>query len=183
MDERERLKFIADFANADFEKLREGDVINLQADFERFFEMRDEDRNTPGKIHYNPPKTGKPFPAEKLQALHQELQALLNAAFNPAFKGLAKMPVKYEYMRTPTRITVFAGEHRDLFLLKVGRVLEHQDEDESILKCEPCGKFFHRVRRQKFCSHQCAALTGKKVWLDRQAKKKEEAQKKVKRRK
>jgi hypothetical protein len=55
----------------------------------------------------------------------------------------------------------------------------------SIKECPKCGKFFFKVRRQKYCSRTCVLATNKKDWLDKQrrleAKEKEQVSKGKKR--
>ena len=146
MDATEKLQFIVDLANKDLADIREGDLINLQDDFERFFEIGDEDRNTPGLTHYNPTKTGKRYPVDKLMSLQKELKPLLSAALSPPYRGhTPPMDIKFQYLFISPGIAVYAGEHRDLFLLKTGFLLGNRDSIDNIRQCEPCGRFFQNT--------------------------------------
>ena len=142
---------------------------------------RHEDLNTPGWRHYNPPKTGKRYPMGKLQPLQNELKSLLAAALSEPYSKLhIGGKINVEYVFIPPGIISYTGDHRDLFLLKIHDLVEDRDEMAKIRHCEMCGKFFFRVRRQKFCSRTCTLQTNKKTWMDKQREKKEAKLKKQK---
>ena len=173
MNTTEQLQFIVDLANKDLANIREGDLINLQDDFERFFEMSDKERMTPGTIHYNPPKTGQRYPAKNFPAIQTELKTLLRNALLPAWTALVDgesilkpTDIKIQRIFIPGGTIVYVGNHRDLFSLKLGYLLQNPKLLTNVRQCEPCGKFFFRVRRQKYCSRQCTLRTNKKAYLD-----------------
>ena len=143
-------------------------LINLQDDFERFFDRTDKERNAPGATLFNPPKTGKRYPEEKFPPLQKELRELLQVMLLPPWTGFAG-PISFgniKLMPIAGGTATFTGEHRDVFLLECCYLLRDPESVSMIRQCEPCGKFFFRVRRQKYCSRVCTLRTNKKAYLD-----------------
>jgi len=164
MDTAEQLKFIVDFANMDLQGgVREGDWLNLQEDFSRFFPFSTPKKpvvwDSPGSIHYDPrgdPEWEK-YAKQKLESVQSELRTLLSTKAPP--KGVIRamtveINVYYGYLSGGWLIAM--GKARDLFLQRVIELLLDPEASSRIRQCSACKKFFLRVRRQIHCSPQCA---------------------------
>jgi hypothetical protein len=174
MDSSEQVKFLVDFANRDLQMQREGYWIDLQDDLSKFFPLGPQ-KLSAGVILFDPRQDPewnsfleKKYPKKKIVDLQAELKALLRTKSKQAVvddKGkmtvTTPVDVKLSYVYFSGDSLWAIGKFRDLFLQRVINLLSDTKRDpvplaSMIRQCEPCGKFFFRVRRQIHCSPQCA---------------------------
>lgn len=174
MDTTEQLNFIVYFANLDFKKgIREGDWINLQDDFRRFFPIVG--KIFQGSIQFHPhsdPEYEK-YPKDKFLRLQGELQELLLTKTKRKSEDgsirlthLIEIKVSYSFSSNgDINFLVAVGHVRDLFLQRVINLLLDPEASSNFRQCPECKKIFLRVRRQVYCSPPCADKANKRVWL------------------
>ena len=195
---RDRLQFAVRFAQRNLDQLRPGDWMNLRDDLELFLGNR-------LGVGYSPVDLGgiaaaqigepKPqnFSREDFQKLQGEARLILNGLLNlreghrTALRtgiGTARGPrgtridAQYRITINPSNdryaMLWVEGSTSDVFLLILFHLLSREPSDR-IYRCPECKSIFYRVRRQKYCSRQCANRVSVRQW--RASEKAEEKEK------
>jgi hypothetical protein len=178
--DRHRLEFVIRLANADLDKQRSGDWMNLRDDLLTFLGLGERSLGmTAGPIQVVPldPPFAHEYPEDDFRRLQGDVRKLL-AGLADSHSPPGHLDVgATTYTITPvfverlhlyaTRLPIGGGfpaakaDVRGSALLLLW-VLLAQDS-ESVRRCTECGLFFYRVRRQLYCSKKCVNRVNKRA--------------------
>jgi len=177
MNEKQRLRFITEFAKMRLTGLREGDWLNLLEDFGTFLGLGEAGNTLAslGGITTNPKRPHpKQWSKDDVKTLHIKTKALLGKLVrgkpNPNSDSFqVSQPESFEFAGTFALLMLPDGgiiEHvkadsRQLFLYMVKELLKRRNNSD-LLSCPECHAIFIRVRRQKYCSSTCTNRVAKR---------------------
>lgn len=168
---KDAIRFLVSFGQADLATYREGDLLNLRDDLERF-------RKAPVSDAYPFPvsRTGAyPTPLTWYTDLQSWIRKLLtwitqspDGDLDPELeRGVAlKVPVILQVVVVPSKgpIVGFGGDLA--FCLRVKATLMLAGESSQLVRrCPECPTIFVRVRKQLYCSRKCTNAANMRAWL------------------
>ena len=167
----ERLQFAITLIEQDLDGLAREDWETLRRKLMSYF-----DAWTGGLVpmpHLPPhPQT---YPMSAMKTLQQDVARVLESVVaRESSKGPAMVQVQtlHHLTRAPglpkrfgeRQVLIVSGHTRDVFLDLLFHMLAGADTS-PIRRCEPCGRLFVRVRRQKFCTNeQCSRDRKAAAW-------------------